>query len=143
MTLVPTKKIEDYEGNLGINVDTAQVERLGASKRHNPLTFTDYQAISGDTAIYPGKGTLFGLMYTGLGLGETGEVQGKIKKLYRDGDSPDKREAIKAELGDVLWYLAQTATELGFDLGEIALGNIDKLKSRKERGVLGGNGDNR
>lgn len=109
------------------------------------LTFDDYQALADDTAVYPGKGTLTGLMYTGLGLGEAGEVQGKIKKLYRDGGYYDinKREQIRDELGDLLWYVATTATELGYSLERIAQGNLDKLASRKERGVLQGSGDNR
>lgn len=112
-----------------------------------PLTLNDYQALAADTAIYKGQGTIHGLMYTGLGLGESGEVQGKIKKLYRDvGDEfypVDKVEAIKLELGDLLWYIAMTATELGLTLEDIATANIDKLESRKDRGVLGGSGDNR
>jgi NTP pyrophosphatase (non-canonical NTP hydrolase) len=47
------------------------------------------------------------------------------------------------ELGDVLWYVAQVATELGLDLDAIAEGNIEKLLSRQRRGVLSGSGDNR
>lgn len=122
--------------------------------RKQGFTFDDYQALSADTAIYPGKGNINGLMYVGLGLGEAGEVQGKIKKIWRDDlfgqpienpqkYSPQKVEAIKSELGDLLWYVAQTATELGLSLGDIAISNIDKLQDRKERGVLQGSGDNR
>lgn len=124
------------------------------------LTLTDYQALSTETAVYPGKGTLVGLLYVALGLGEAGEVQGKIKKVLRDDFheediteigllatsaivTPEKKEQIKAELGDLLWYLANTAEEAGLDLEDIARGNLDKLNSRKERGVLGGSGDNR
>lgn len=123
-------------------------------------TFRDYQDLSADTAVYPGKGSLVGLLYVGLGLGEQGEIQGKIKKILRDdfpdcelGDigfnhtarylTQDKKDALKKELGDILWYVAQTATELDLDLGEIASANIDKLQSRKERGVLKGSGDDR
>lgn len=119
----------------------------------NTLTLDDYQAISEDTAIYPGKGTLLGLVYVGLGLGESGEAQGKIKKILRDDGvsigadkiayNPEKVAALKGELGDQLWYIANTATELGLSLGDIARDNIDKLASRKERGVLTGSGDNR
>lgn len=109
------------------------------------LTLTDYQSLARETAIYPFKGTLNGLMYTSLGLGEAGEVQGKVKKLFRDGgyDDEEKHQAIADELGDLLWYIANTAAELGFDLGKIGRRNLEKLNSRKERGVLGGSGDNR
>lgn len=79
---------------------------------------------------------------------------GKVKKLVRDdnGDilltnqitvSDEKQAAIAAELGDVLWYLAMTATEAGLSLNDIAYENIQKLADRKERGVLTGDGDNR
>lgn len=117
---------------------------------NNTLTLTDYQALAADTAIYKGRGTIGGLMYVGLGLGESGETQGKIKKIYRDTNAEtvfdypaDKVAEIGKELGDQLWYIAMTAKELGLDLGDIAQGNLEKLSSRKERGVLTGNGDNR
>ena len=107
------------------------------------LTFNDYQAMTNDTAIYPGKGTLDGLMYLGLGLGEAGEVQGKIKKIFRDPNIIIDHAAIGSELGDLLWYVAQTAEAMGLSLGEIAENNLIKLEDRKKRGVLGGSGDNR
>lgn len=109
-------------------------------------TLDSYQAATQDTAIYPGKGTVIGLAYTALGLGEAGEVQGKIKKILRDDNSelsPEKAEAIADELGDLLWYVAACAREIGYDLNQIARRNISKLASRKERGTLGGSGDNR
>jgi NTP pyrophosphatase (non-canonical NTP hydrolase) len=91
------------------------------------------------TAIYPKKQ---GLAYTALGLAsEAGEYAGKIKKGIRDGTFDDKAAA--AELGDVLWYVATAAHELGYDLEEIARMNVEKLKSRQNRGKLGGSGDNR
>ncbi len=110
------------------------------------MNFNDYQSISKETAIYPGQGSITGLLYVGLGLGEAGEVQGKIKKILRDenGNPSDaKKAAISEELGDVLWYVSQTATELGLKLGDIAVSNIEKLQSRKARGVLQGSGDSR
>lgn len=109
------------------------------------MTFSEYQKASRQTALYPDKDHNF--VYPTLGLaGETGEVAEKIKKVIRDkGGIVDEgdREALQKELGDVLWYVAQIATEIGLDLDEIATGNIDKLMSRLERGVLHGNGDNR
>jgi len=48
-----------------------------------------------------------------------------------------------AELGDVQWYVALLATDLGFGLEDIAQGNLDKLNSRMARGVISGSGDHR
>jgi len=89
--------------------------------------------------------------YLALGIaGEAGEVADKIKKLIRDngnGEMPaipeDKRQAIKLELGDVLWYVSCLSKALGFELEEIADANIEKLASRQNRGVIGGSGDMR
>jgi NTP pyrophosphatase (non-canonical NTP hydrolase) len=47
------------------------------------------------------------------------------------------------ELGDVLWYVAQLASELGLELEDIARENLEKLSSRQRRGVLSGSGDER
>lgn len=109
------------------------------------MTFNDYQQESRKTALYPDLGSNF--IYPTLGLaGETGEVAEKIKKIIRDDNgfvSEEKRQEIKKEMGDVLWYLAQLATELNLSLDEIAWYNIEKLFSRKERGALNGSGDNR
>jgi NTP pyrophosphatase (non-canonical NTP hydrolase) len=87
------------------------------------------------------------IVYPTLGLAnEAGEVAGKIKKIFRDrqGQITDAdREALKSELGDVLWYLAQICTELGLSLEEVAEANLIKLFSRLERGAIKGDGDNR
>jgi len=109
------------------------------------MTFNDYQTTSRQTAIYPNADNNF--IYPTLGLsGEAGEVADKIKKVIRDnnGEMTDEiRMNLSKELGDVLWYVAQLATELGLKLDDVAAGNIEKLLSRKERGVLHGNGDER
>ena len=109
------------------------------------MNFQDYQAQSRTTAIYPNKDHNF--IYPALGLaGETGEVAEKIKKILRDqaGELNDlNRQEISKELGDVLWYVSQLATELNLSLEEIAQNNITKLLSRLDRGVLRGSGDNR
>lgn len=91
------------------------------------------------TAIYPKQQ---GLAYTALGLAsEAGEYAGKIKKGIRDGSLDDKAAA--AELGDVLWYVATAAHELGYDLDELAHGVVNKLRDRAARNVIKGSGDNR
>ena len=111
-------------------------------KNISSLTATDYQNSACKTAIFPKE---LGVQYLALGLtGEAGEVANKVKKLIRDGgDSPDKRKEIAKELGDVCWYLAVLAQELGSNLGKIMEDNIAKLEDRKARGVIGGSGDNR
>jgi NTP pyrophosphatase (non-canonical NTP hydrolase) len=108
------------------------------------MEFSDYQRLSRRTAMYPREA---GLSYPTLGLaGEAGEVAEQIKKSIRDdaGElTAERREALAKELGDVLWYVAQLATELELDLDEVAAGNLEKLLSRQRRGVLSGSGDNR
>jgi NTP pyrophosphatase (non-canonical NTP hydrolase) len=109
------------------------------------LTFGEYQQRAGDTAKYPDVGS--NPVYPTLGLaGETGEVCEKVKKVLRDQGGQfdaDALAAIQKELGDVLWYVARLASELGLDLDAIAAGNLAKLASRQARGVLGGSGDER
>ena len=109
------------------------------------MTFADYQQRSRATAVYPGAGD--NLLYPTLGLcGEAGEVAEKVKKMVRDDAgvlTPQRREALAKELGDVLWYVAQVATEAQLDLSDIAGANLEKLLSRQERGVLQGSGDER
>jgi NTP pyrophosphatase (non-canonical NTP hydrolase) len=109
------------------------------------MTFADYQRDSRATAVYPEAGD--NLLYPTLGLcGEAGEVAEKVKKMIRDDGgelTPQRREALAGELGDVLWYVAQLATEAGLELGEVAEGNLAKLRSRQERAVLQGSGDDR
>ena len=82
-----------------------------------------------------------------LGLcGEAGEIADKIKKVYRDTDGKTDwhvREDIGKELGDVLWYLTRLANAYGFSLEGIMAMNLQKLQDRKERGKIGGSGDNR
>jgi len=109
------------------------------------MDFEEYQKISRKTAIYPDKDNNF--VYVTLGLiGEAGEVAEKIKKVLRDNNGildEERKQALKKELGDVLWYLAQLSTELGLSLDDIACFNIEKLSLREQRGTLHGDGDNR
>ena len=110
------------------------------------MNLIDYQKSAWETAVYPGKGS-GDLRYAALGLaGEAGEVAEKVKKIFRDADNApdaDRKQALASEMGDVLWYLAALATELGVDLSSVASSNINKLFSRKNRGTLHGDGDER
>ena len=87
------------------------------------------------------------IVYPTLGLAnEAGEVAGKIKKIFRDRGGvigEEDRQALKHELGDVLWYLTQICTELNLTLEEVAAANLEKLFSRLERGQIRGDGDER
>jgi NTP pyrophosphatase (non-canonical NTP hydrolase) len=118
---------------------------LTEAQANNIMNLSDYQTRSRVTAKYPPIG--HAVIYPALGLtNEAGEVAGKIKKIFRDkgGEFGDAdRAALAAELGDVLWYLAQVATELDLSLDDIAQHNLDKLMSRLERGKIGGDGDTR
>lgn len=109
------------------------------------MELSEYQRLSRRTALYP-RGQM-GLAYPTLGLtGEAGEVAEHVKKSIRDDGgavTDERRGALSKELGDVLWYLAQLATELELDLDEVAQANLDKLLSRQQRGVLSGSGDDR
>ena len=105
----------------------------------------DYQKRARITAIYPREHMV---VYPALGLaGEAGEVCEKIKKVMRDStnksDFWDKRNDIELELGDVLWYIANLAEDMGLNLDDIATKNIDKLRDRQRRDVIQGNGDDR
>jgi len=108
------------------------------------VEFSDYQHFSRRTAAYPRQAWL---TYPALGLaGEAGEVAEHAKKTIRDDGgrvSDERRAAIARELGDVLWYVAQLASELGLELEDIARENLEKLFSRQSRGVLSGSGDDR
>lgn len=109
------------------------------------MNFKEYQEKSRKTAIYPEAGNNF--IYPTLGLsGEAGEVAEKIKKAIRDKEGivdEERKKEIEKELGDVLWYVSQLASELKLSLNEIAEKNIEKLYSRMDRGKLKGDGDNR
>ena len=95
------------------------------------MNLNEYQYLARKTALYPNVGE--NPIYPTLGLtGEAGEVADKVKK-----------ESIKLELGDVLWYVSQLSSELGFDLEEVANANLEKLSSRSLRGCISGDGDSR
>lgn len=107
-------------------------------------TFEDYDKIAMENEVWPKE---HHLIFPALGItGEAGEVAEKVKKILRDKggkiDDTDELEIVK-ELGDVLWYLTAMAHDLGYTLQEVAEENIQKIRSRRERDKIHGNGDNR
>jgi NTP pyrophosphatase (non-canonical NTP hydrolase) len=110
------------------------------------MNFNDYQKQALTTASSTGD-DFKDLLHWVLGInGEAGEVAEKLKKIIRDknsGISEEDRKELSKEVGDVLWYLAVFAHHLGVDFEDIAQANLDKLQSRKSRGVISGSGDNR
>ena len=106
------------------------------------MNFNEYQKIARSTAVYPEE---YKVVYPALGLcGEAGEVADKIKKTVR-GDRPLEEVIgnIADELGDVLWYLAILADDLGVELEDVAKWNVDKLQRRMKSNKIKGDGDNR
>ncbi|BDF63043.1 hypothetical protein CE91St16_05290 [Alistipes finegoldii] len=108
------------------------------------MTLNEYQQHALETAIYPENRRI---IYPTLGLtGEAGEVADKVKKVIRDGHeefSDEKRLEIVKEIGDVLWYCATLSRDLGYELDDVAQMNVDKLRSRMQRHIISGSGDNR
>jgi NTP pyrophosphatase (non-canonical NTP hydrolase) len=113
------------------------------------MTMDEYQEKAQGTAVYPKLGE--NLCYPAMKLaGEAGEYCDKVGKRWRNtgsmasqGLSPAEIEEYAKELGDVLWYIAASASELGLAMEQIAQLNLKKLADRKERGVIKGAGDNR
>ena len=110
------------------------------------MELNEYQKKALLTAVYDDK---YKIVYPALGLAEeTWEVVGKVKKWLRGDDgvgemSAERKEALKGELGDVLWYLAVLASNLDLTLEEVANFNVNKLQSRMSRGAIKGDGDTR
>lgn len=113
------------------------------------MRLNDYQRKALSTGFYPGRGTgnLSALSYCTLKLnGEAGEIAEKIGKTIRDDDgviTVDKKESLKKELGDVLWYIAALADELNINLEDVAEANLFKLAERQKNNTLKGSGDDR
>ena len=116
------------------------------------MELNEYQQDALKTAVYPRE---FETVYPALGMnGEAGEVADKVKKIIRDtayvrndkGEivlPHEKRESLALEVGDVLWYCATFAHDIGMTLDEVAKMNVAKLQSRQNRGQLRGSGDYR
>lgn len=115
------------------------------------LKINYYQTKAHETADYPtgviGDCSKVNYIYPALGLAEeAGEVCGKFAKAVRDEDgfiSDERKTEIIKELGDVCWFIAELCTNLNISLEEVMQKNLDKLASRKARGVIHGSGDNR
>lgn len=120
------------------------VTAICESPENKEISLNEYQNLALETAIYPEE---YSITYPALGLaGEAGEVADKVKKVIRDNNgkfTPEKCEEIAKEIGDVLWCCAVLADRIGYKLDTIGRMNYSKLKSRQQRGKLGGNGDNR
>lgn len=123
-----------------------------------------YQRLTEKSAIHPGRGTFVGIMYlTGKLAGEAGEVAELIFKALRDDNiaieaqsgkfgqdyfafenfSDERKAKLVKELGDVLWYVARLADEIGVDLSEVMGENLLKLQQRSAKGKLHGDGSDR
>lgn len=111
------------------------------------MEFKHYQNQATRTAVYPKQTLVDNLLYLGLGLtNESGEVAGDCKKLIRDDGgilTPERKESLTKELGDVLWYLSQMCQELGISLETVATANLAKLRKRQRDNTLHGSGDDR
>ena len=109
------------------------------------MDFKTYQKHARLTAQYPNLGS--NNIYPTLGLvGEAGEVAEKVKKVIRDKNGifdEESKKGIKKELGDVLWYISNLCNEFNFELEEVALQNLEKLKLRAAKGKISGSGDDR
>jgi NTP pyrophosphatase (non-canonical NTP hydrolase) len=107
------------------------------------MEMNEYQKLAINEAFYEKRD----IVYSSLGIaGESGEIVDHVKKMLRDDNNiltNERKEILKKELGDVLWYVASMADTLGFTLEEIGKTNINKIKDRKKRGTYRGSGDNR
>lgn len=126
-------------------MDLEQQAKQWLKEKYKDMEMNDYQRKAAEFAIYPHSHSI---LYPALGLaGEAGEVANKVKKFIRDGYDQEnfeqKKIELASEIGDVMWYCAALARDLGFELSTIAQENCSKLSGRKERGTIGGNGDDR
>lgn len=120
------------------------------------MTLNDYQERAMETCM-PSCDN-FSYMMLNL-IGELGEFAGKVAKMKRKGQveinggdlCPQMsviewnyvQDELMKEAGDILWQLSGLCEVMGWKLDDVAQMNLDKLASRKARGVIDGNGDNR
>lgn len=97
------------------------------------MTINEYQKLA-MTTLNPALNKKDVLINGVMGLcGESGEAIDIVKKWLAQGHELDKQKLAK-ELGDIAWYLAETATALDLDLEEVFASNIDKLRKRYPEG---------
>ena len=97
------------------------------------MTVNEYQKLA-MTTLNPELNKKDVLINGVMGLcGESGEAIDIVKKWLAQGHELDKQKLAK-ELGDIAWYLAETATALDMDLEEVFAANIEKLKKRYPEG---------
>lgn len=99
-----------------------------AEEKKEHLSFNEYQQHCYNLISEDGKKDMLGNGVLGL-AGECGECCDIVKKYKYQKHDLDK-EHLKDELGDVLWYVAETASALGITLEEVAQFNLDKLHAR-------------
>lgn len=126
-------------------------------KKTSAMTLNEYQKQAMTTCMDTCHN--FSYMFINL-VGEIGELASKVAKAVRkeqitisyDDINPLQLpteeenafcEGLKLEAGDVLWQLAGLCDYMGWSLQDVAQANLNKLASRKERGVIDGSGDNR
>lgn len=101
--------------------------------RFEGMTLNEYQTLAQKTknhVLTPGQHLMNGL----LGLaGEAGECCDIVKKHYYQ-DGREYQDKLLDELGDVMWYVAETAAAMGISLEDIGQHNIEKLKKRYPEG---------
>ena len=126
------------DGQLELEFGT-QTSENHKNKRISDLDM--YQKVAKTTAIYPREQAI---IFPSLGLtGEAGEVANKVKKIIRDGTNQNTIQEISYEIGDVLWYVALLADDIGVKLSDFANDNLIKLANRKKNGTIHGSGDDR
>jgi NTP pyrophosphatase (non-canonical NTP hydrolase) len=97
------------------------------------MTINEYQELA-MTTLNPDLNQKDVLINGVMGLcGEAGEAIDIVKKHLAQGHELDKEHLIR-ELGDIAWYLAETATALDVHLEDVLAGNIEKLKKRYPEG---------
>jgi NTP pyrophosphatase (non-canonical NTP hydrolase) len=103
------------------------------------MDFNDYQKLAQQTAIYTDPMYLV----TSLMIEAAEAADLFVKLLLRGDDVEIDKVKVVSELGDVLWNLANMAADQGLKLEDIAIFNVEKLKSRQARGVIQGSGGDR
>jgi len=115
----------------------------------NKMNFNEYQRECRKTDVGTAAQDCLepGWLYYVLGIaGESGEIMEKIKKLFRDKKGiidKDFKEDITKEMGDVQWYMARLCDWFDIEFEDVFVKNVEKLQSRKVRGKLHGDGDDR